>query len=380
MYVEHLVEVFRGVKRVLRKDGVCFLNIGDSYSATRWSDKEGTGAWASARIRAANPVIERGFGLPAKNLCLMPSRVALALQADGWWVRSWITLCKKNPMPESVRDRPTSASEALLMLTKSSRYWYDQEAVREAVSDASIERYKQPMAAGKNQALREAGIRTRRPGMWDSEPLSHGRILRDWWPMTTHPMGYELCRACKRVYTQAEFGRLEQRQVDGGRVKRICRCGADDWLSHFATFSPELPKKCILAACPARVCAKCGAGWVRVIDKQPTSMNIRVRDAKRGVATAEEGYGASEGEIEGYGAERIGETRTLGWRPSCSCGCEETEAGIVIDPFIGSGTTAVVAQQLGRRWAGCDLSEDYRILAEARLRLETGKLVMELEG
>ncbi len=138
MYIEHTVEILREIRRVLRKDGVVFWNIGDCYSATRWSDARGTGAWSGDRKKESNPVIERGgCNLPAKNLCLIPFRVALAAQEAGWWVRSVIIWSKPNPMPESVTDRPTESHEYILMLTKSARYYWDQDAVREPHSEWS---------------------------------------------------------------------------------------------------------------------------------------------------------------------------------------------------------------------------------------------------
>jgi DNA modification methylase len=109
MYVQHTVEILREVRRVLRTDGVCFWNVGDS--------------------------------MREKQLCLIPDRVRIAAQADGWWVRSKIIWVKPNPMPESVRDRPTDAYEDILMLTKSDRYCWDQHATMEPTNDQKGMRY-----------------------------------------------------------------------------------------------------------------------------------------------------------------------------------------------------------------------------------------------
>jgi DNA modification methylase len=143
MYVEHTVAIFRELRRVLRKDGVLWLNLGDSYSSggrTSYdSDDKLPNRAHSFRPgagRADGKVDERGQrnrngtppspGLKPKDLCGVPWRVALALQADGWWLRSEITWCKKAPMPESCQDRPTSATEKVFLLTKSSKYFYDK--------------------------------------------------------------------------------------------------------------------------------------------------------------------------------------------------------------------------------------------------------------
>ena len=141
MYVEHIVAIFRECWRVLRKDGVVFLNLGDSYAGSGKgpSNSLSQAVWdtqphrndAQARAGAPTSRVAIPNGLKPKDLVGIPWRVALALQADGWWLRSAITWCKSNPVPESVRDRPTKATEMVFLLAKSERYYYDQEAARE---------------------------------------------------------------------------------------------------------------------------------------------------------------------------------------------------------------------------------------------------------
>lgn len=131
LYVEHIVDVFRAVRRVLRPDGCLFLNLGDSYNAGR------NGGWAGGTNGISKPENAQSRsgpnvpGLKPKDLVGMPWRVALALQADGWWWRSTIVWAKKSCMPESVRDRPTNAWEPILLFSKSARYFWDADAVRE---------------------------------------------------------------------------------------------------------------------------------------------------------------------------------------------------------------------------------------------------------
>ena len=133
-YVAKMVEVFGEVKRVLKKEGVLFLNLGDTYSQTRWSNKEGTGSWSSKRLKEKNPVIDRdGCNLPSKNLVGIPWRVAFALQSDGWYLRQDIIWAKPNPMPESVTDRCTKAHEYIFLLVKSQKYYFDAEAIKEKI-------------------------------------------------------------------------------------------------------------------------------------------------------------------------------------------------------------------------------------------------------
>ena len=125
-HLDNLLQVFREVRRVLRKDGTCFLNYGDRYASGNgkmsWS-ASGTPVRGSERRAAV-------AGYKPKDLMMMPARVALALQADGWWIRTENIWAKPNPMPESATDRPTSAHEKVFMLTKAANYFYDSVAVR----------------------------------------------------------------------------------------------------------------------------------------------------------------------------------------------------------------------------------------------------------
>ncbi len=150
-YVARMVEVFREVRRVLRDDGTCWVNLGDSYN-NAGSSKNGTGLDGKQRGGATGADGECGYkkrdlrhalkgsGIKHKDLVGIPWRVAFALQADGWWLRQDIIWHKPNPMPESVRDRCTKAHEYVFLLTKSGKYFYDAEAVKEPAVQAGRER------------------------------------------------------------------------------------------------------------------------------------------------------------------------------------------------------------------------------------------------
>lgn len=134
-YVEQLVKVFRAVRNVLANDGTLWLNLGDSYA----NDGKWGGHTGGKHVKAlhASPIgrNKRYTGLKPKDLIGIPWRVALALQADGWWLRSDIIWSKPNPMPESVTDRPTKAHEYLFLLAKSERYYFDSESIKEPATD-----------------------------------------------------------------------------------------------------------------------------------------------------------------------------------------------------------------------------------------------------
>src|SRR5690606_14776859 len=145
LYVEHMVEVFREVRRVLRRDGTLWLNLGDSYNA--YNGNRGTESrYAGDRRKIGEPMFPQGHGLMVptlkpKDLIGLPWRVAFALQADGWYLRSDIIWAKPNPMPESVTDRPTKAHEYVFLLSKSPRYYYDADAIGEPIQTDPSERY-----------------------------------------------------------------------------------------------------------------------------------------------------------------------------------------------------------------------------------------------
>lgn len=212
-YVAALVTVFRDVRRVLADDGTLWLNLGDSYCNTdKWGGGGNLGkntvaadgpvpSWAVRRKRGKMP------GIKPKDLLMIPARVALALQADGWYLRSHIIWHKPNPMPESVRDRPTSAHESVFLLTKSPRYFYDADAVREPNSATahSWTPKARTVSTEKTNTNGNGHDGKRRISLGD------GRNLRNVWTITPKP------------YRGA----------------------------HFAVFPPELARRCILAGSAA---------------------------------------------------------------------------------------------------------------------------------
>jgi DNA modification methylase len=145
-FVENMVVVFREVRRVLRDDGTLWLNIGDSFcNDTKWGGSGGgpnSKNYTSGLGGCVGQKGKRNSGLKPKDLCMMPARLALAMQDDGWWIRQKITWCKTSPMPSPVADRPTSATEELFLMTKSQKYYYDIDATRVPCAAATIERDK----------------------------------------------------------------------------------------------------------------------------------------------------------------------------------------------------------------------------------------------
>lgn len=332
-FVAKLVEVFREVRRLLRDDGTLWLNLGDSYGSAggdtfngfneRYS---GTGIGgkqtAIGKNAAAAGAREYSTGLRPKNLLGIPWRVAFALQSDGWYLRQDIIWHKPNPMPESVTDRCTKSHEYIFLLSKSAKYYYDNEAIKEdaqnwGTRDRSAGKYTSgdvPISGGAHKGLQ---------GKDDEDNPTRNK--RSVWTVTTKP------------YSGA----------------------------HFATFPPDLVEPCILAGCPERCCSMCGTPYERLTEQ---------------TKTFESGSGKSGNPINGKQDLSSSETNstpdirmgptiktvTLGFQPACYC-----EAGViggtVLDPFGGSGTTAGVALANGRNAILCELNPAYKPLIVKRV-------------
>ena len=341
MYVEHMVEVFREVRRVLRKDGTLWLNLGDSYAtgAGKVGEHPGGGEQGN-RWRGEGSEHDYGLGpmtqpnrmpqpgLKPKDVCGIPWRVAFALQADGWWLRSDIIWAKPNPMPESVTDRPTKAHEYLFLLSKSERYFYDAEAIREPQSELTNERFRKDPRPSSRRKFGEPGSGVR------SNKNFHGAMVT-----MIHPDG---CRNKRSVWeiTTSPFPE-----------------------AHFATFPPALVEPCIKAGTSEKgCCAECLVPWKREIERVseaksktgPKSQAKRAQDLRTAFSGYEDGSSAPV-------------FRTIGWSPSCSCNAAASPC-TVLDPFGGSGTVGLVADQLQRNAILIELNEDYARMASNRIK------------
>jgi DNA modification methylase len=305
-YVDTMAEVFGEVRRVLRKDGTVWLNLGDSYASTATSSHTGGSFQAERRAYAAGRPRRCNGGVKPKDRMMIPARVALALQADGWWLRDEIVWAKPNPMPSSVADRTTPAHEMLYLLTRSARYAYDADAIREVPvsKEVAVEgaldaaRWPSGWATGDDRPPTELeGRYTRKvkvPGGWEVDPGSHSG---------PHRKGRTAATYREKTVADPNARGLRQAPEPGepnafhplGRNKRSVWTipTAPYPQAHFATFPPKLVEPCILAGCPPD--------------------------------------------------------------------------GVVLDPFAGSGTTGMVANELGRRAVLIDLSAEYLDQAIVRI-------------
>lgn len=321
--------------------------------------------------------------LKNKDLLGIPWALALALRADGWYLRSDITWSKPTAMPESVQDRPTRSHEYVFLLSKALRYFYDREAVKELVTGGAHSRCKGPLRpAGWDPALGWVKpSRNKIPTGWDTskgegghrrlngyygvkanpdfnasvQEITETRSLRDVWTIASRGFPGELCTACDRYYKRKP-------------KSKQCLCGrADAWLAHFATFPPALVEKPLLAGTSEHgACAGCGAPWKRIVEKSYVTEG-RTTNGPR----SEEMAG---GWAAGYKERKVRVTRTVGWKKSCKCETDARVPCIVLDPFVGSGTVPLVALRAGRRFTGIDLHEKYALMARARIAPELDQL------
>ena len=329
-YVQTMVEVFREVRRVLHDSGTVWLNVGDSFWSDTLSRKTPVEAmWGNrpasdlSKGREALPqnnlrggLGKRPEGIKPKDLCLVPWRLAIALQADGWWLRSVICWAKKSCMPESVTDRPTNSWEPIFLLAKSASYYFDAEAVRQEPT----------------------GING---GGWSK----------------------------KTAEAQPNHGAMKLERGDyskGANIRNVWHLGPEPYAeAHFATFPTEIPRRAILAGTSARgCCPKCFSPWVRQTESTKTFESGSGKAGNR--PTGKQDLSAPE--TNSTPDIRMGpcvSTRTVGWEPGCECGKQPIPC-TVLDPFGGSGTSGAVANELGRHAILCELSPEYAKLIETR--------------
>ena len=353
-FVASMVVVFREVWRVLRDDGVLWLNLGDSYNAHPGQRKATDLAGEKQRSNRGSPgVPSRNVeALKPKDLIGIPWRVALALQADGWYLRSDIIWSKPNPMPESVTDRPTKSHEYVFLLTKSERYFYDAEAVSEPATYAGKTVSLGPKSLSRGQAV-GMGVVASGNGSAASVVVADGRNLRSVWSIATQP--YE---------------------------------GA-----HFATMPPALAERCVKAGSSERgCCPACRTPWMREVESErvPTRPGVSSKVYAEPPVHPGSPMRRHAGDVCGNRdpQRHVSRKVTKGWVQACRCPAADPVPCLILDPFNGSGTTGAVAQQLGRRYVGVDLSRSYLGMAVDRIkgalrprsRLDAAPAIVPLAG
>ena len=270
-YLDRLINVFREVRRVLKKDGTCFIVIGDSYAGTSSKKEQRDPKYPKGRNGQNPSITQKVLGYKSKDLMGIPWRLAFALREDGWYLRSDIIWHKENAMPEACKDRPTRSYEHIFLLSKSPRYYYDYDSLAEPMKEVSKKRYVRGRSKENKYLNENSGAKiqkineARKYGQYKGDNIPQFRNKRDIWTINTTSFRG----------------------------------------NHYAAFPPKLAEICMIAGCP--------------------------------------------------------------------------KGGIILDPFIGSGTVGLIALLHNRKYIGIELNEEYVNLTKKRIETEVKKLGKEKE-
>ena len=358
LYVKHIVGIFSEVKRVLKPTGSLYLNLGDTYSGSHGntedypSSKDAKGKAESMPKRS----LPSKTSVQAKCLIGIPERIMLAMIDDGWILRNKIVWSKPNHMPSSVKDRYANGYETVFFFSKSQRYYFDLDSVREP---------------HKMQENRPPGVVRAREWGYDTKLSEHPEAY------LSRPKQDSVIDASgqpKRTYSGFNSRYDDENPPNGGKNP------GDVWSintrpypdAHFATFPESLVERPVKASCPAQVCSKCGKARERIVKVDVDASNLKRFEGYRPMWDAT--YKTEKSQKDSDHVRPISamfqdtlkkQRRTIGWT---DCGCRAPFVpGVVLDPFMGSGTTGLVALKFARSFIGIEIKPEYVELAKRRL-------------
>lgn len=321
LYIKHLADIFDEIKRVLREDGTCWVNLGDTYfgggnnrgsSEEKLSEKQFSNRGARGQVQ-----MKWNKDYPNKSLCMIPFRFAIEMVNRGWILRNTIIWHKRNCMPSSIKDRFTVDFEYVFFFVKSKKYWFEQ------IFEPHLTHKHRTIGGEKYKGIYN---RKKEIGLININP--QGRNKRCVWDITTKP------------FKEA----------------------------HFAVFPETLVEPMIKAGCPEFVCKKCGKAREKIYKGTSNqAFNIRVRDVKRGRIKHADRK-ASQFEVNNYqeGITHAGDRKRCIGYTDCDCNAD-FDGGIILDPFCGSGTTLLMAKKLGRNYIGIDINPEYVKMSKRRI-------------
>lgn len=368
-YIAKMKAIMLEIKRMLRKDGTVWWNMGDTYSGGGGGNY-GSGLSVASdhkqhitNIRNKPAFIKK---YPAKNLMMMPERFAFMMLDIGFTLRNKIIWQKPNPMPSSVKDRFTTTWEYVYLFSKSKKYYFDLDAVRKPHKKSTFNRvkYKKDSRSRENPfVLSHQWSQERKLNPLGKNP---GDVLKDWGDQSK---GGGTPEKLKHGFSLREF--YEQGHAEFRYYRHPLGKNPGDFWSittqpfkgaHFAVFPEKLCETPIKAGCPKAICNKCGKPRVRIIEKgELIPVNPRGKSTAGPKYNKFDQVGWDETWKPGYAYQN----KTIGFT---DCGCKVGfSPGIVLDPFAGSGTACLVAKKLGRNYIGIDLKPEYCEMARARL-------------
>ena len=329
-YIDKLCTIYDEVRRVLKKTGTCWVNLGDSYAGAG-----GMGSDVDNKAKKGMSIIkdyhrQNVKGVPNKCLVQIPSRFAIEMCNRGWILRNELIWYKPNCMPSSARDRFTVDFEKIYFFTKEKKYWFERQFEKE-YTESTLKRWGHLIKSGD---------------------IEYGKTRKKVEP-----------KQLERGRCEYMFSRMDKAYFNPqGRNKRcVWKIPTQSYPeAHFATFPEKLVETPIKAGCPEFVCTKCGKAREKVYDtKYVTTGNNRGKKNKM----------RAEGDLSvghpSYDERKLRQDTFIGYT---DCGCSaDFKPGVVLDPFMGSGTVALVSRKLGRNYIGIELSPEYIKLAEKRL-------------
>lgn len=374
-FVEKMVNIFTEVKRVLREDGTLWLNLGDSYGGSGKGHNNGESINSKHNYCQYTSKPFQSNNIKPKDLVGIPWMVALALRNSGWYLRQDIIWNKPNPMPESVKDRCTKAHEYIFLLSKSSKYFYDAEAIKTPVKDATVRRLIQDIENQKGSDRAYGGNRhngtmkahkpKRNPRPSDNRKGNQGT---GGIPIGMNGSSFK----GHKNYLNEKDDLIHGSKANKKSVWTVTTKGYKE--AHFATYPEKLIVDCIKAGTSEfGCCSNCKTPYKRVVDKKlvPTSKASYNSQPDQRDFSADKLDQGSNRQKDGHKPGWVYKSKTLDWIPDCDCDAS-LEPCIVLDPFMGSGTTAIVAKKLNRNYIGFELNPEYIKIAEKRLYNEIG--------
>ena len=460
-YIEKTVLLFEELRRVLKPQGTVWWNLGDSYAnkSSAWGGRGKNSILNDTGLedkQRRNTIVPKG--LKTKDLMMIPARVAIALSENGWYLRSEIIWHKPNPMPESVKDRPTSAHEKIYLFAKNKKYYYDADAIRVPQKTESIKRahrdrwegskmdsgnYSIPNVDSAKKAedkVRDTVAEGKIPmankrNVWSTkyESDEEERMYRQGMSKTR---GENAVFVRTKLPTQKDFVKFmrertsikqldEETDIKKTKIEhwfrndesgfafpsvedwKVIKDYVNDWSkefelidegltyveshldsiesnplgknkrnvwtvttkpfkgAHFAVFPQDLIEPCIKAGCPEKICFECGKPYIKKYERKDNNKDyIQVKGIntpnirKGGVRLTEKGT------TPHFNPPDI---KFLEFKKDCKCETEKYKSGTVLDPFGGSGTTGLVANNLGRDAILIELNEEYVEIAKKRI-------------
>jgi len=430
LYLKHLFEIFDEVKRVLKSTGTIFINLGDSYSGGKGSssgyyreeEDENRPTLQKKQHYLGGQGITRPsdgkIGVPPKSLCLIPQHFAIGMVDRGWILRNTIIWYKRNCMPSSVKDRFTVDFEYIFFFVKSNdpQYWINiktgQISKKKPLGLKGIEGidwdWKEVLDFKKETEVEGQGTKTKRnisPDRKSGGHYSYGGINSPF--STTKGLSQKLPKKLKKVsnwrardywfeqqYDLANYDGRKDTKYKGG-LKDMAGGAHERWIkdingrhirnrrcvwdiptrpfkgAHFAVFPEALVKPMILSGCPEFVCKKCGMAREKIYRTDNPSKNFMEKDER---CQASIGFGSRQ-PVKSLHRNKGGVYSSAVYKGYTDCECNAGfEGGIVLDPFMGRGTSGVVAKEFNRKFIGIDINPKYCKMSERGILNTTGSL------